>query len=71
MPMKNVKTGKLQGVPAVVFESTNESIGETYEVWFAYPESPVPHGNHLYQIMAYKEFAGELTNILQTWKFAP
>ena len=69
MPMQNVRTAKLASVPAVVFESQNDDVGPTFEVWFVYPESPVPHGNYLYQIMAYREFAGELTKILQTWKF--
>lgn len=71
MPMRNIRTAKLASVPAVVFESQNEDIGPTFEIWFVYPESPVPHGNYLYQIMAYKEFAGELTKILQSWKFVP
>lgn len=70
MPMRNVKTAKLDLVPAVVFGSANESIGETFEVWLAYPESPVAHGNYLYQIMTYREFAGEMTGILQSWTFS-
>ncbi len=69
MPMRNIKTAKLDSVPAVVFESSNESIGATLEIWLAHPESPVPHGNYLYQISTYKEFAGEMTEILQSWKF--
>jgi len=69
MTMKNVKNATLDSVRAVVFESENESIGPTFEVWFVWPESPIPNGNYLYQITAYKDFAGGLSQILQTWKF--
>ena len=56
-------------VPALVFFSRNESLGKTREVWFVYPESPVPNGNYLYQITAHASFDEELSKIMATWRF--
>ena len=68
LSMTDVKKGELDSISAVVFQSSNESL-DTFEVWFLYPESPIPHGNYLYQILTYREYNDDLSQILQTWKF--
>lgn len=60
--MNNIRTATLDGADALVFESVESSLGETYEIWFA-------HGERLYQITTYIANEKELNNILQTWKF--
>jgi hypothetical protein len=67
--VKNVLLSTIDKVPAIVFESEEPGFGATFEVWFVWPESPQPHGNYLFQITSRAEFAEELSEILQTWKF--
>ena len=60
--MNNIRTAMLDSTEALVFESRDSSLGETYEIWFV-------HNDHLYQIMTYAENENELNGILGTWKF--
>lgn len=77
LTMADARTIELDSVPAVVFQSADESLasrelgtsGKTFEVWFVYPESPLPDGNDLYQIMTYAEYGDDLIRILKTWRF--
>ena len=58
----NLRGGEGGVISAVAFNSTDENIGNTYEVWFV-------SGGNLYQIQTYEEFALSLQNILKSWKF--
>lgn len=60
--MNNIRQATLVDAPALVFDSVNEEVGETHEVWFA-------RNGYLYQIMTYKSFENEMNAILQTWRF--
>ncbi len=60
--IKNARAGTLDGAEALVFESFEESLGETYEVWFA-------RDGYLYQMMTYADKAEEVNKVLGTWKF--
>ena len=48
--------------PAVAFESADEIMGRTFEVWFIYKEK-------LYQVMTYPTFAEQMEKILTTLRF--
>ena len=52
----------VEKIPALAFNSTDEYIGPTYEIWFVY------QGN-LYEALTYPEFASEMEEILKTWTF--
>lgn len=54
-------------IPALIFESENQSIGKTREIWFVWPPEPLPHGNYLYQVTAYSDTDAFLGPILETW----
>lgn len=56
-------------IPAVIFGSNNESLGEIREIWFVWPPDPLPHGNYLYQITAFANLDAFLGPILETWQF--
>lgn len=58
-----------EGIPALMFNSKHESLGDTREVWFVWPPDPLPHGNYLYQISAYANLDAFLGPILETWRF--
>lgn len=60
--MQNIRTGTLDGMEVLVFNSSESSLGETYEVWFI-------HNGNLYQIMAYKDGERELNEVLDSWEF--
>jgi hypothetical protein len=61
--MKNVKNIALSGnIPALSFDSADEGIGETHEVWFV-------NNGYLYQARTYPDFGEVMEQILQTWKF--
>ena len=60
--MNNIRTATLDSVEALVFESHDSSVGDTYEVWFV-------RNDHLYQMTTYREHQNELNEILSTWKF--
>lgn len=62
--MENPRTVILNSIqdPALAFNSTDETIGSTFEIWFN-------HGGYLYQALTYPEFADEMAEILQTWQF--
>ena len=62
MPMENINTGTLDGADAIIFNSQDESLGETYEVWFV-------RGGFLFQITSFASFAKEMNSILETWRF--
>lgn len=49
-------------IPTLAFESTDEVVGKTYDVWF------VSKG-YMYQIETYQTFKDQLLAILATWKF--
>lgn len=59
--MDNVKNIEVDGFSALSFNSNDENLGDTFEVWFN-------AGGSLYQIQTYKEFNTELLEILKTWK---
>ncbi len=69
MLIQNPIEAEIGGVPALVFFSNKESLAKTREVWFVYPENPLPNGNQLYQVSAPGEFDQELSKIMATWKF--
>lgn len=50
------------GVPALLFFSSEASLGETREIWFI-------NGGYLYQITATKEIDSLVAQIVGTWKF--
>lgn len=56
---KNITVGK--NIPALAFESEDESIGPTFEIWFIY-------SGNLYEIQTYAEFGPQMTDILKTFK---
>jgi hypothetical protein len=60
--MRNIQTGSLDSVDVLIFNSFDESLGDTYEIWFV-------HNQHLYQIMTYANFESELNTILASWQF--
>lgn len=57
-PVKSV----MNGVDVLQFNSVDESVGNTFEVWFVYSGS-------LYQIQTYRNFNKELLDILNSWIF--
>lgn len=67
--MRNTQLYELDGISTIVFESEEPNFGPTFEVWFIYPENPYPHGNYLYQITSSADFAQEVTEIINTWRF--
>jgi hypothetical protein len=56
---KNVTVGK--NIPALAFDSEDESIGPTYEIWF------VSNG-FIYQARTYPDFGVSMGEILKTFK---
>ncbi len=60
--IENTKIGR-RGIRAVTFNSFDEFIGETREVWFIFE-------GHLYEITTFKGFGDWLAPILQTWRFS-
>ncbi len=58
---KSVSVGQ-ENIPAIAFNSNDENIGQTYEVWFTYE-------GYLYEALTYPEFAGDMEEILKTWQF--
>ncbi|HEY0221086.1 MAG TPA: hypothetical protein VGC58_02575 [Candidatus Paceibacterota bacterium] len=52
----------IDGVPAVMFFSKNNIMGETREVWF------IKNG-FLYEVFTYKDLDEWLSEIMLTWKF--
>lgn len=67
--MRNTQLYELDGISTIVFESEEPNFGPTFEVWFIYPENPYPNGNYLYQITSSADFAQEVTEIINTWRF--
>lgn len=62
--IKNLATttlGKIK-VPAITFNSFDENLGETREIWFI-------HEGHLYEITTFKGIRDWLTPIIQSWRF--
>lgn len=52
----------IEGVSALSFASTDEYIGDTFEVWFL-------HNGYLYQATTYRAFASQMEEMLKTMKF--
>ena len=52
----------IDGKPAIMFYSTNATLGDTREVWF------INHG-FLYEVTTYKQLDTWLASIMQTWQF--
>lgn len=50
------------GMPALAFDSDDENIGPTREVWFS-------NGGHLYQIRTRPAFGAEMQELLAGWRF--
>lgn len=67
--MESPVNAQIGGAEAVVFFSKDESSSRTREAWFVWPESPIPHGNNIYQVTAPAEFDAELSKIMATFKF--
>jgi hypothetical protein len=62
MEMNNVKNISVgNNISALSFESTDENLGKTFEIWF------VSNGR-LYEARTYIEYGGEMEEILKTWK---
>lgn len=62
--IKNLATttiGKIM-VPVTTFNSFDENLGETREIWFI-------HDGHLYEITTFKGVRDWLTPIIQSWRF--
>lgn len=62
LPIANKKNVLIDGVNAFVFQSEENDIGPTIEVWFV-------RKGFLYQIMAWREYEAPLSQILSAWKF--
>lgn len=61
--IKNEKDVKVSGdVDALAFESEDENIGATHEIWFV-------HDGFLYQARTYSDFGGYMEEILKQWRF--
>jgi hypothetical protein len=56
---KNIKVGG--GIDALAFESSDESIGATYEIWFV-------RSGFIYEARTYPEFGPKMEEILKTLK---
>lgn len=56
-------------IPALIFNSAEQILGDTREVWFVWPPEPLPNGNELYRVSAYADQDAFLGPILETWKF--
>jgi len=50
------------GISALSFNSTDENIGDTFEIWFTY-------NGFIYEARTYPDFGPQMTEILKTWKF--
>src|SRR3989338_2361248 len=59
--MENSSVG-LPQVPAVVFDSQDQFLGETREAWFIY-------GGYLYEITTLKSSEDWMSSVLGTWRF--
>lgn len=57
---KSVKVGG--DISALAFESQDEGIGETYEIWFV-------HKGYIYEARTYRSFGETMEKILGTWEF--
>lgn len=57
---KNITIG--DNITALAFDSTDENIGDTSEIWFV-------RGGYLYQAVTYREFSAELEKIVGTIEF--
>ena len=60
--VEKVRIGISEGYPAVLFQSENDGIGETREVWFVY-------NDNLYQVRAPLSYDTELSWVMSTWTF--
>lgn len=67
--MRNVQLYKIGGAQAVVFESEDSAVGQTFEAWFVWPEIPYPNGNYLYRIASLADFKPQLKEVINTWRF--
>ena len=61
-PLREGETQEGVNIPALSFNSTDDTIGPTYEIWFSY-------NGYLYQSLTYPEFASGMQDILGTWSF--
>jgi hypothetical protein len=61
--MQNRQNITIDGSPATEFESTNQAMGASEEVWFL-------HQNYLYEVTAPQPLASWLISILETWSFS-
>lgn len=52
----------VDGARGTIFFSTDESVGETREVWFI-------HGDYLYEVTAPKQLDEWISGIVSTWRF--
>lgn len=70
MEMSNVENISVgENISALSFESVDENIGKTFEIWFvSSPQgNPVGTGGYLFEARTYPEFGGEMEEMLNTW----
>ena len=67
--VEKVRIGISEGYPAVLFQSENDGIGKTREVWFVYPEQSRGVASNLYQVRAPLSYDTELSWVMSTWTF--
>ncbi len=58
----DLTTVTVDGATGAAFYSYDQSLGDTYEVWFI-------HGGYLYELTTLKARAANMQERLQTWKF--
>jgi hypothetical protein len=68
MKIEDPKEIEINGIPALLFWSEEESIGKTREVWMVHPSEPYLYGNYLYQVVADAENDSYLSNLMGTFK---
>lgn len=59
--IENTTVG-VKRIPAVTFNSYDDFLGETRELWFI-------HDNYLYEVTTFKGFGDWFAPIIQTWRF--
>ncbi len=69
MAVEEPQKASIGGAEALVFFTSDASLGKTREVWFVWPEDPGLYGNYLYRVTSRSEFDAELSKIMATFKF--
>lgn len=66
---QEVLIGEKKDIPALIFLSKHESLGDVREVWFVWPFDPAIAGNYLFQLTAYADMDNFVGPILETLRF--